>query len=1468
MHDLFFRRLRQGISNRKFLVVMVLFGFVISSVYFGPYSGSSNGSGNGQWGNITPSVSSSYSMTFVETGLPGNAGSATVWAVNLSGIAHGQVIRQGSTELTFSRAPGTYAYSIPAVRGYKAFPGSGTVTITDANELVNVNFMNLTHTVTFMETGIMSSPVEPWSVNLSLSSSTTGIVKTSTSNLIQFQVPNGTYHYKVTSPTGYYGFPSAGIITVQGNNYFENLTFSAKEYRVFVSEVGLDTVRQGSVWYAALENTTSLSSIRQSSYSPYMNFTVPNGSYKLTISSLKGYSVSPQVTYLNVTGQSFSQKVSFVSGIYSLEFKETGLVNNYAGNPWGITLTNTTSHSSVTMYSNTSSLTFNVTDGTYSYHTINPHNYTAGPFGGSGTVTVDRANNIVDVYFSSLYFTAVFYERGLPDYGGENTTWSVTLNGIHENSSSSSLYFNLPEVTSKLYHFSVGLVRQFVPSTPTGSIASPNAAFSVTPNVITQIIKFSYSNSAIPSYQHTLHNSPVATLNFFERGLPAGQSWSVFLNNTTKKFLGTSVTGSISFAKGTIDPNGIIEKYYFSVFPSGNYSAIVDVSNAIIWNSTVFENVSVVFVNTLHTVTFLESGLPAGDNWTIAVTAPDGENIYQTSSGNPLAFELQNGTYHFRVGSSNSIQSSVKSGVFVINNSKVTVSPSSTIVFRSAEHALTFKENGLTLNKTSAWKVDILGVPSSPEIFNSSYTFDLTNGTYYYAITGLSNLTSRYSPNPGYGLVEVNGTDVSVTIHFVSITYAISFKETGLSASPDWSVTLVGGNATYYSHGTGTVYMHLANGTYFYTVQATTGYSSNRSSGILVVSGASSTVLVSFHNILRNLSFTVSSLPAGASWKVIVNGLALGTTGSSVTATVGNGTYFYRVMTSTSSFTSNYTYYPFPAEGYVNITGSATNVAISFRDFVYTVPFKQTGLNPGSNFSVELNGKSLFSQGTSYVNFTEQNGTYHYSVPFFKENFSKPSAGSISVIGPQNVTTLAFVLEKMYKVTFVEFNSTPSIGNIFWNWGLRISGPLPHGYNNSVNTAYNSSTTKTVSYYLPNGTFSYEPLSGNKVFRAPKSGQFTINNATHAPIYLNYTELKYSETFYEANLPTGTPWSLTVNGSIFRTTNSSIVVQLHNGSYNYKYQNTTNYTVSSGQIGTVLVRGAASSVIATYGPILYTLSFNETGLPANSSWSVTVGAITLFSHGSRYVNFSEPNGSIGYFIPTYQYFHPVPSASNVSVSGNTQVNVVFKSSLYKVTFTASNLTAGYRWGVKYSSQYQSGNISTNGASIVANLSNGTYSFHVYSMSNFFKPPSSGIFTVAGKPVFVSLNFTNVTFNLTIQEAGLESGTTWRFILNGTTYTTHNSSMTFPEHNGTFTYKFLNVTGYNLTSVQSGQVTINGSLEKITANYHLNAKTPPPPPAPTKKFSLPTYAIVAIIAIAVVGAGVGAAIMMQRKKKVQ
>ncbi|MEM3206371.1 MAG: hypothetical protein QW302_05615, partial [Thermoplasmatales archaeon] len=181
------------------------------------------------------------------------------------------------------------------------------------------------------------------------------------------------------------------------------------------------------------------------------------------------------------------------------------------------------------------------------------------------------------------------------------------------------------------------------------------------------------------------------------------------------------------------------------------------------------------------------------------------------------------------------------------------------------------------------------------------------------------------------------------------------------------------------------------------------------------------------------------------------------------------------------------------------------------------------------------------------------------------------------------------------------------------------------------------------------------------------------------PSLLNQTyfngsiEPYYTVRFIEIGLPSGTLWSVTLNGSKISSTSSTIVFNETNGTYHYLVGTISGYS-SSPYSGNVTISGSPKMIEVIFTQLTYPVVFNEEGLPPGTVWSVTINGKTIIDANN--ITFNEPNGSYSFFINNSAGFTASPQSGTVVVNGSPVIETItFVYYLYMTgTITPSNAT--------------------------------------------------------------------------------------------------------------------------------------------------------------------------------------------------
>ena len=150
---------------------------------------------------------------------------------------------------------------------------------------------------------------------------------------------------------------------------------------------------------------------------------------------------------------------------FTSTFSESGLPR---GETWSVTMNGTT------VASKTTSIEFELTNGTFTFTVGNIPGYriTGGP--SSGTVSVNGANPPgVQVHWSEVRYAVKFRENGLPPH----TNWNVTIGGQLKAGVASSISFSAPNGT---YAFSIVALGYTETSSPPSPLTVEGAAVLVT----------------------------------------------------------------------------------------------------------------------------------------------------------------------------------------------------------------------------------------------------------------------------------------------------------------------------------------------------------------------------------------------------------------------------------------------------------------------------------------------------------------------------------------------------------------------------------------------------------------------------------------------------------------------------------------------------------------------------------------------------------------------------------------------------------------------------------------------------------------------------------------------------------------------------------------------------------------------------------------------------------------------------
>ncbi|MGC2034720.1 MAG: hypothetical protein WA761_04650, partial [Thermoplasmata archaeon] len=371
---------------------------------------------------------------------------------------------------------------------------------------------------------------------------------------------------------------------------------------------------------------------------------------------------------------------------------------------------------------------------------------------------------------------------------------------------------------------------------------------------------------------------------------------------------------------------------------------------------------------------------------------------------------------------------------------------------------------------------------SSNGNFNNSFLE--TNGTYSFTVSALG-----YTAAPSSGTVTVAGAEVVKAIVFTAVTtYAVTFTESGLTASAFWSVTV---NGTLYGSATepASIVFHLPNGAYPFTVSAT-GYTAVPASGTITVAGAAQTKPIAFTAIPTGTeTFTETGVANGTDWYVDVNG-TFGFAAAPANIVV-------HPPTGVQPFTVEAIgYLAVPATGNVTVTvgGGTQHIVFTALSSIHTnnVTFSETGLPHSSGWEVEVeNDGSLISASYYCTNSTTTtsmvcalpNGYYTWIVTTSATGYvASPMSGGLTLSSAAASVSVTFASHPgdyllWFSELWFEYTGSSGLAN-GTNWSATVGGITQSTQGTDLFFLEASGSTAAYTVTPPAG-FVVLPSSGN-----------------------------------------------------------------------------------------------------------------------------------------------------------------------------------------------------------------------------------------------------------------------------------------------------------------------------------------------------------------------------------------------------
>jgi len=323
------------------------------------------------------------------------------------------------------------------------------------------------------------------------------------------------------------------------------------------------------------------------------------------------------------------------------------------------------------------------------------------------------------------------------------------------------------------------------------------------------------------------------------------------------------------------------------------------------------------------------------------------------------------------------------------------------------------------------------------------------------------------------------------------------------------------------------------------------------------------------------------------------------------------------------------------------------------------VTFTETGLTSGTTWSVTMNGTTGVSLGTytteqdavvfQFQNSTSPYGPYPFSVAPVGGFNATPASGSISVAGTA-VHQLEVFAPALFAITFSETGILPKVLGKS-GWTVALDGTTKHTTASSVTFAHQIGGPYLVLITGPNHNVvrSTTGLSGTNPDTLSIAGTTSV-----AVVFGSGKTLTL--TFHEKGFPSGKSWCVSLDSSKLCSAKSTQkFVDLTPGTYDYAVVVPAhNATVTLGKTSEptsgpiTLSKNVKLNVAYLY---TYKVTFTESGLPSELSWSVKIGKLTRSNATGDPIVFRLGNGTYSYKAGPEPGYKAVGSPSKAVVNG-------------------------------------------------------------------------------------------------------------------------------------------------------------------------------------------------------------------------
>ncbi len=551
---------------------------------------------------------------------------------------------------------------------------------------------------------------------------------------------------------------------------------------------------------------------------------------------------------------------------------------------------------------------------------------------------------------------------------------------------------------------------------------------------------------------------------------------------------------------------------------------------------------------------------------------------------------------------------------------------------------------------------------------------------------------------------------------------------------------------------------------------------------------------------------------------------------------------------------SSYTTYNASFSGYASLGSLQLNLVLRFTSgssTFYYWPQDVLFIDSSSNtMTFEDNIWNLSSGGSQMqtTTITSGNGSVYSSGSgnFYAAGAGGQSGNGASLVYPAVVQLRCLsTVSSGSPVVYFQFND---------GYGWQTYDTAVFGFTRSVKSALFEVNGNS---YTPSGLFQDAEL----VFGGPGSGSTTVITAAQVNLSLQFdnghnlqevpnaynfgsntaeavingiaTRVVSGTTGYLASRVTAGSgqlglvydrgYSAILNGTSKYPTGSYSINGVPSGSYRNGDLNLTlapgtydiNLTVNGSVVAAprITLRGGEYLAFQFTPPPRFPIAFTEHGLPAGTTWSVTVlGSRVAGTNTTLFLE--EPNGTYTYSIGGVPgYVASAWSGTDTVAADNTSISVSW--TVYKIGGVASEvgLPAGTGWSLRIAGVIYAGV----GSTIDFSLANGTYNYTTMGVPGYEPSYAGGSITVYGPAPSIFVAYTRVYYAVAIRPSGIPATMSWILDLGGVNYTSsRDGTLLFHLANGSYPYSAVAAGPYSAAP---------GPNRFVVAGYAVNLSIP-------------------------------------------